>query len=206
MEVIGFITALDSSTKLVIAYVVAAIVAGTTSLFRRRPTKRSHEWRIKSAARVLDKLKVIGKEKGPAAQLTYVRQIDCFAFEEALLSSIEREGHRVKRNECYTGDGGVDGEFVIDGISLLLQAKRYQGHIDREDVAAFVALCAKRKMHGVFAHSGRTSVGTWALGDGFVVIVSGAKLLACLGVAADRSEPKPWRSVVYRAAKAGWQS
>jgi len=205
MEFIHFIGSLDSSSKLAIAYLIAFCIVVFLA-FKSPTVKRSHEWRIKSATRLLDKLQTIGAERGPAAQFKYIRCIDSAVFEEAILTSIEREGHRIKRNERYTGDGGIDGECEIDGVKVLIQAKRYSGHISREHLASFVVKCHEARHFGLFVHAGRTGEGLKSLGDGVVAIVSGTTLLQCLGISKESTDAKPWRTVLHKSAARGWQT
>jgi restriction endonuclease Mrr len=80
-----------------------------------------------------------GRDRDQPAALHYarLRAMDPLAFEELLLEAFERRGHRVIRNRRYTGDGGVDGEVIIDGQRWLIQAKRYRDAIKPEHVREF---------------------------------------------------------------------
>src|SRR3546814_10155898 len=68
----------------------------------------------------------------------------------------EAAGHRIRRNHAYTGDGGIDGEIMVDGVWHLVQTKRYRKTISPQHVADFTALCARRGQPGLFVHCGRT--------------------------------------------------
>ena len=57
--------------------------------------------------------------------MKYLRKINPYVFEELLLLAFERRGMRVIRNSRYSGDGGLDGQVLIDGERWLIQAKRY---------------------------------------------------------------------------------
>src|SRR3546814_6309274 len=70
--------------------------------------------------------------------------------------SSDLRGHRVIRNRRYTGDGGIDGEVIIDGQRWLIQAKRYRDAIRPEHVWDFAQMCATRRRRGMFIHTGRT--------------------------------------------------
>jgi restriction system protein len=108
--------------------------------------------------------------------------MDPLAFEELLLEAFEQRGHRVVRNRRYTGDGGVDGEVIINGERFLVQAKRYRETIRPEHVSDFIALCSSRGRRGLFIHTGRTGGASRdALADiSCVKIISGKNLLALL--------------------------
>ncbi|MFD2431520.1 restriction endonuclease [Sphingobium scionense] len=84
--------------------------------------------------------------------------MDPLAFEELLLESLERRGHKVTRNHRYTGDGGIDGQVVIEGAIWLIQAKRYAGIIRPDHVVAFQTLCQSRGCRSLFIHTGRTGL------------------------------------------------
>ena len=66
-----------------------------------------------------------GRDRNQPPPLIYarLRAMDALAFEELVLESFERRGHRVVRNRRYTGDGGIDGQVVIDG--RVVELKKY---------------------------------------------------------------------------------
>lgn len=147
-----------------------------------------------------------GRDRDQPVALHYARfrAMDPLAFEELLLEAFERRGHRVIRNCRYTGDGGVDGEVIIDGIRFLIQAKRYKDAIRPEHVWDFAQLCATRRQRGLFIHTGRTGGMSCAVVDGAtgIQIVSGQKLLALLTGAPflpDLCEPRrPRETIAFR--------
>lgn len=130
----------------------------------------------RQAKRVIEKLNSI--ESMPK-RLAYLRKVDPFTFEELLLDAFERRGHKVRRNNRYTGDGGVDGEVILNGRLYLLQAKRYGKYINAAHVAEFCELLERRQCYGVFCHTGRTgpSVREFAKSHPRLVILSGQRLL-----------------------------
>jgi restriction system protein len=198
-ELFDAVQSLSSTHKLALIYIVAASVAAIVWWHHRRHHKRaSHRWRIKSASRVLELLREMGTNKGPGVQFAYLRKIDPLMYEEAVLTSMQIEGHQIMRNDRYTGDGGVDGECVIDGRRFLLQMKRYSGHIDREHLAAFIVICHSRRTRGLFVHTGKTGQGVAAMGLGVVDVVSGQTLLDCLGVVPSTSKEGNWRKLAQR--------
>ncbi|WP_257554699.1 restriction endonuclease [Sphingobium sp. CFD-2] len=151
-------------------------------LFRRYHIPIKHRWRRRQARAMCEQLR--GPDRDQPAGLHYarLRAMDPLAFEELLLEAFEQRGHRVIRNRRYTGDGGVDGEVVIDGERWLIQAKRYRDAIRPEHVRDFAMLCATRKRRGMFIHTGRTGgiSRTVVLSADGIEIVSGQRLLALL--------------------------
>lgn len=151
-------------------------------LFKRYRIPFHHRWRRRQARTMCEQLR--GPDRDQPAGLHYarLRAMDPLAFEELLLEAFERRGYRVIRNRRYTGDGGVDGEVVIDGEHWLIQAKRYRETIRPEHVRDFAMLCATRRRRGMFIHTGRTGgmSRTVALGAEGIEIVSGQRLLALL--------------------------
>jgi len=156
----------------------------------RRPRwSISHGWRIRRSRGLLVKLKAIGLERGPGAQFAYLRKVDPLVVEELVLTALEAQGHRIRRNVRYTGDGGIDGRCWMDGRLHLIQVKRYGRHISPEDVRAFCALCAAEDAQGLFIHTGRTGPASARLASETVKIISGARLLQLLGVAHTQQAP-----------------
>jgi len=151
-------------------------------LGRHFRTPFSHRWRRRQARTMCRQLR--GPDRNQPATLIYawLRAMDPLAFEELLLEAFEQSGHRVIRNRRYTGDGGVDGEVIINGERFLVQAKRYRETIRPEHVGDFVALCSSRSCRGFFIHTGRTGGASRdALADiSCVEIISGKPLLALL--------------------------
>ncbi|WP_237751457.1 MULTISPECIES: restriction endonuclease [unclassified Sphingobium] len=143
-----------------------------------------------------------GPDRDQPAVLHYarLRAMDPLAFEELLLEAFEQRGHRVIRNRRYTGDGGVDGEVIIDGRRWLIQAKRYRDAIKPEHVREFAMLCAARRRRGMFIHTGRTggmSRTICSSADG-IEIVSGQRLLALLTGAPFEPDGLPSRDLLRR--------
>lgn len=164
-------------------------------LYRRYRVPVRHRWRRRQARAMCQQL--CGPDRDQPAALHYarLRAMDPLAFEELLLEAFERRGHKVIRNPRYTGDGGVDGEVVIDGERWLIQAKRYRDAIRPEHVREFAMLCATRRRRGMFIHTGRTGgmSRTAVLGADGIEIVSGQRLLALLTGAQFQLGGPPWR-------------
>jgi restriction system protein len=122
-------------------------------IFVRYVKGSRHRRNIKKADRYRLTLKSI---EHPAQQFSYIRQLDPFFFEEMILSSLAELGHGIRRNKRYTGDGGINGQAVINGQKTLIQAKRYKCHIQASHITDFAAICRRRRTSGLFVHSGKT--------------------------------------------------
>lgn len=148
------------------------------SLFRRR-IKASHAWRIKSSKRLIEKLKTMPND---AVRMAYIRKIDPYVLEEAILSAVEMAEMKATRGARYSGDQGCDGVFTHNGQRYFIQAKRYRSHISLQHLKEFHDLCTKNGVHGYFAHSGRTGKGSkgFAGASNRVTIISGSKLFDLL--------------------------
>jgi len=162
---------------------VAAAVGGFRIWQQPDHRARKHRTKIKKALRVLDQLHAIKEPFKQAKQLTYLRKIDPYVFEELLLSLYHRQGIQIIRNKRYSKDGGFDGQIhLADGALVLIQAKRYSGYIARVHLEEFASLVKTHKAaYGYFMHTGRTSR---HLLEEFrrsnVIIYSGEKLLDLL--------------------------
>ncbi|WP_193061062.1 restriction endonuclease [Halomonas sp. 3A7M] len=141
------------------------------------PKKR--RWRQKTAKRVLIRLQALDSTPQKIAYLRNPARVDPFVFEELILEAFERRGCRVKRNERYTGDGGIDGKFWINKQLYLVQAKRYSGHINAAHVREFVALIEQHRCKGIFVHTGRTGKMAREIAKQHpdVTIISGERLI-----------------------------
>jgi restriction system protein len=159
---------------LAVALVLLALV------LRRFHVPLRHRWRRRQARAIAQQL--CGCDRLQPSQLLYakLRSMDPLAFEELLLESFERRGFRVIRNHRYTGDGGIDGKVMIDGILWLIQAKRYATASRPEYVSASNALCRARNCRGLFIHTGRTGPQSreFVGNSSHVEIISGRRLLA----------------------------
>jgi len=137
----------------------------------RARMQRGHARRLRAASRVLQR--VSGFDD--ARMISYLRKTDPLALEELVLDAALRDGATILRNLRYTGDGGIDGRFYLDGKLVLVQAKRYSGAINSRHVVDFVALCGRENCAGIFVHTGSTPATVYG-GLGSVKIVSGSKL------------------------------
>lgn len=120
---------------------------------REKASVRRHRRYQAAAARVLEKL---GSLPGDGQRMRYLRKINPYVFEELLLLALERQGLTVVRNTSYSGDGGIDGQVIIDGEHWLIQAKRYSRAITPVHVRDFDLLLERYSRRGFFIHTGRT--------------------------------------------------
>lgn len=167
-------------TAVLLAAVIAAAALLALRPRRGRASRRRHARNIRKASGILDMFSREGFAPGQA--IAYLRKVSPYVFEEVILSAFERKGCGVERNRRYSGDGGCDGRIRSGKETLLLQCKRYRGHVSRRHVAEFAELCAAQGRRGVFLHTGRTGKGSLdavRTGAGRVDIVSGRRL-ACL--------------------------
>lgn len=156
-----------------------AVMAGLNCRGRETASRRRHRRYQATAARVLERLPQLA---GDAQRLTYLRKINPYVFEELLLLACECQGHPVKRNASYSGDGGLDGQVIIDGKKYFIQAKRYGRTITPSHIQDFGALLLKSRCEGFFIHTGRTGHLSRALlqNHPHVHLVSGQRLLDLL--------------------------
>lgn len=119
----------------------------------------------------------------PGQAMAYLRKIDPYVFEEAVLTAFGKKGFDIRRNKRYSGDGGIDGRMSLRGKNYLIQCKRYRNHIDRRHVEDFSRVCLREGKEGYFVHTGKTGKAARAQADifGNVSIVSGQRLLDLLG-------------------------
>lgn len=156
-----------------------AVIAGLNCRVRDTVSRRRHRRYQATAARVLQRLPQLA---GDAQRLTYLRKINPYVFEELLLLACERQGHPVKRNASYSGDGGLDGQIIIAGRTYFIQAKRYGRTITPSHIHDFGTLLLKSRCEGFFIHTGRTGHLSRVLlqNHPHVHLVSGQRLLDLL--------------------------
>lgn len=159
-------------------FIPKGILTGTPS--RPKKTANNHLRNIDRSKARLNSLQALAALDNFPSQIAYVRKIDPYIFEEMILSAIESKGHNVTRNNRYSGDGGIDGEFNLNGKRILIQAKRYQGVIRPGDVVAFNAICVQAGVRGIFVHTGRTGKSAREAAGNVVELISGKKLLDLL--------------------------
>lgn len=144
-------------------------------LFRR---KNKHQKKVETADSIIKKVVAISH---PGQKLAYLRKVDPYAFEELILTLLQRRGFVIARNKRYSGDGGIDGRFEYNKATWLIQAKRYSHRIKQEHVSDFAEVLINRGCNGIFVHTGRTpdSVRNFVENHApnSIVIISGNRLL-----------------------------
>ncbi|QIR16498.1 restriction endonuclease [Shewanella aestuarii] len=166
-----YIPALSYSTYLPITYLSVLLMMGT--IYLKFDISKDKRWRIESSKSALSKLKGF---ESPAQVFAYLRRMDPFTFEELLLTSINRNSFvKIERNSKYTGDGGIDGRFYINGKLFLIQAKRYKGYVKTADIEYLHEKALELNAAGaLFVHTGKTrSVAFSKYTNGKIFIVSG---------------------------------
>ncbi|MGP3283015.1 restriction endonuclease [Serratia bockelmannii] len=173
--------ALMVNPVLTVVLVVLFVAVMTELNYRARETasRRRHRRYQATATRVLARLPLLG---GDGQRLAYLRKINPYVFEELLLLAFERQGYAVIRNTSYSGDGGLDGQVIIEGKTYFIQAKRYGRTISPSHIKSFGELLRHHHCQGFFIHTGRTGQLSHALlqNHPHVHLASGRKLLALL--------------------------
>jgi len=164
-------------TILSITLLFVIIAAISYFLFR----KKRHQWYIRRAKQIYHRINASESSYSPAQLMTYLRHINPYVFEELLLYAFQCKGYKTIHNHRYSGDGGIDGQVVIDGKRIPIQAKRYSSYIRHEHVAAFARIITlRRKPYGLFIHTGRTGKKGYEPSSEIVRIISGEQLLNLL--------------------------
>ncbi|ELX2387013.1 restriction endonuclease [Salmonella enterica] len=163
----------------VLIVLFVAVMLGLNCRGRETASRRRHRQYQATAMRVLVRLPLLG---GDGQRLAYLRKINPYVFEELLLLAFERQGYAVIRNTSYSGDGGLDGQVIIEGKTYLIQAKRYGRTITPSHITSFGTLLRHHHCDGFFIHTGRTGPLSRVLlqNHPHVHLVSGQKLLALL--------------------------
>lgn len=159
--------------------IVAIFVLFIIIIGYRSQAKNRHKAKQVTADKIIQKIATL---QHPGQKIAYLRKVDPYAFEELILTLLQRKGFVIARNERYSGDGGIDGRFQHQNRLWLVQAKRYSGRIRAEHVRAFAEVLNQNDCDGIFVHTGSTpsSVRT-AVNAGSarrIEIISGDRLLA----------------------------
>lgn len=123
---------------------------------RRQVLERRHARFQASARHALAAIEQIGPRENPGRLFAYLRKVPPLVFEEMILTALDERGHPIERSARYTGDGGADGAFSLQGHAWLIQAKRYASAVNPAHVREFDALCRRKGARGLFVHTGRT--------------------------------------------------
>lgn len=154
------LTSLENMSIFLLSFMI--VLFGTILLLKKK-SKRSHIWRRKSAKKVHEKIKSMNDPQ----IFSYLRKIDPFVFEELILYSLsKRKDVKIEKSNRYTGDGGIDGTLFLNingkKRKIVIQAKRYQSHINKKHVEEFCDLISKDNSiySGFFVHTGKTGAAT----------------------------------------------
>lgn len=162
-----------------IAAMIVMLIVSVCCFFIFR--KKRHQWYIRRARQIYNRINAGQSHYTPAQLMLYLRTVNPYIFEELLLYAFERKGYKVIRNYRYSGDGGIDGQIIINGKRIPIQAKRYKSYIRREHVVSFARIVERRKLpFGLFIHTGRTGGATGDPSSSLVRIVSGERLVDLL--------------------------
>lgn len=176
-----------SALPLPLLWLIACVVPALTVIWLAPHFLRWIGWRKPGQRRRARKarrcLKVLASIDAPERKIAYMRKLDPFVFEELILEAFERHGHRVQRNQRYTGDGGIDGRVWLNGELHLIQAKRYAGHVSAAHIRDFGAVVQSYGCKGLFVHTGRTGAASRkAVTGNHIRIISGQTLLHLVSV------------------------
>lgn len=155
---------------------IIAIVAIWFRIWRRLRPNAYHRRMRRQSKRALAMLQERAREN-PGSVIAYMRKMNPHAVEELVLDAAKAAGHRIRRNNAYVGDGGVDGEIFVEGLWHLVQTKRYSSAINPKHVADFNAVCAKKAQFGLFIHVGRTGEKSKDIAAPYVRFISGQALI-----------------------------
>lgn len=175
LEIAGLVLPLYGWAFLAVAIIVC--------LFLLIPASPRHSWRVAASRRWLKRFRRNAHRFSPAQRFSFIRRTDHFLFEDILMSAFEERGYKVKRTPA-TGDGGSDGYVTIEGLRVVVQAKRYNGRISRAHVVALHSLTRNTPGQdaGLFIHTGQTSspIKRYVQGHAELDMISGSKDLLAL--------------------------
>lgn len=155
---------------------ILAVICFVLKLLTKRKTR--HQRKIQTADFILNRI----KDFSEGQKIAYLRKVDPYSFEELILTCLERKGFPIQRNKRYSGDGGIDGRFFIEGKLNLVQAKRYSGEIRYEHVGEFAELLKEYGCNGIFVHTGKTprNISLRNIDMSAITIISGSRLIDLL--------------------------
>jgi hypothetical protein len=160
--------------------VISAVIIFSLNCPNNR-VKYNNRWRVAYSRKWLNTFAQSNGVLSDGQRWGKLRSLDCFLFEEVLITCFENRGYRVQRPR-YTRDGGIDGKVYLGRKLVLIQAKRYKASIKKAHVRNFITVVADHKALGLFIHTGRTpSTVTALLADNpGIELVNGYKKLLCL--------------------------
>ncbi|EJG8175300.1 restriction endonuclease [Escherichia coli] len=165
------------SVENLILWACSAIVLLTIVISRQSIRHHRHRRKQQSARRVIKQIK---KMPTFPKKICYLRKIDPFVFEELLLHAFEDVGFEIIRNPKYTGDGGIDGRFSVDGRRFLIQAKRYSSWVSTAHIEQLHKQAIQENCLAVFCHTGKTRKKTLDIyrSNNRLMVISGEALIS----------------------------
>ncbi len=147
--------------------------------FQNLRLSRNHLQNIQDGYLMLEELRTNTVEPKFPFVVGRLRRLNPCVFEELLLTCCEDQGWEIKRNKCYSNDGGVDGRVWIAGNLYLIQAKRYRGYINPQHVRNFQEVVkAEQAAGGFFIHTGKTgSLSKSLICESQIYLISGQRLV-----------------------------
>ncbi|MBB4660138.1 restriction system protein [Parvularcula dongshanensis] len=141
-----------------VAATLAAILIACALILLRRTARTEEEQLTLEQRHALnvERSRAIARRfrKDVAMTMDHLRAVTPHEFEEVVLTALAHRGHRIRRSNRYTGDGGADGQAWIRGRRYLIQSKRYRRAIRPEHIEDFARLCKRERARGLFVHTG----------------------------------------------------
>lgn len=159
--------------------IALAILSGIPLWYKKSIKVLRHKRYVGKGEKVIFKLKSFSGDYKEQRILTYLRKINPYVFEELVLTALENKNYVIRRNNSYSGDGGIDGVVLLDNKTILIQAKRYQGHVKTLHIDNFADLIKRKGASGgYFIHTGKTAAKSYLNYKGTdIQIISGQKLI-----------------------------
>lgn len=122
------------------------------------PKRKFKSWRVKASKKWLENFRKNKNKYTSAQRFRFVREVDCYLFEDVLMSCFEERGYSVTRTKL-SWDEGSDGYVTINKVYMAVQAKRYTGRISKQHVKDLYLLVQKKRKvkKGIFIHTGKSS-------------------------------------------------
>jgi restriction system protein len=172
-------TAIQPALPYFVGVFVCVMLVAVLKRPKQTKAQKQHAYNERRSWDDLKLIRSMAPLENPGRVFGYLRKVCPYRFEDMILSELARRGINIIRGTSYSGDGGIDGQFILNGERWLIQAKRYKAYIKEDHVWAFDAVCQRRKARGLFVHTGRTPERLRQMQRqcGDVRIISGEELL-----------------------------
>lgn len=172
-------TAIQPALPYFVGVFVCVMLVAVLKRPKQTKAQKQHAYNERRSWDDLKLIRSMAPLENPGRVFGYLRKVCPYRFEDMILSELARRGIHIIRGTSYSGDGGIDGQFTLNGERWLIQAKRYKAYIKEDHVWAFDAVCQRRKARGLFVHTGRTPERLRQMQRqcGDVRIISGEELL-----------------------------